>query len=92
VKRNITVAIDEDLARWARVRAAQCDKSVSQLVADILRSEMEEVAQTERGRYKEWWEKFSSFEPRPLSNGEPYPTRDDLYDRPVLRRHERPGL
>lgn len=41
MKKNITIAIDENLAREVRVLAAHKDKSVSQLLADYLESIVE---------------------------------------------------
>jgi predicted nucleic acid-binding protein len=35
--RNITSAVDEDVARWARIEAAKEDSSVSRLVGEMLR-------------------------------------------------------
>ena len=37
MKRNITIALEEDLAKEARILAAEKDSSVSQLLADYLR-------------------------------------------------------
>lgn len=34
---NITVILEEELARWARIEAARRDTSVSQLLGDILK-------------------------------------------------------
>ncbi len=42
MKRNVTVALEEEVARWARVEAAQRDTSVSQLIADMLKERMQE--------------------------------------------------
>ena len=38
MKRNITIALDEELAKEAKVLAAQKDTSVSQLLSDYLES------------------------------------------------------
>lgn len=40
--RNITITLQEDLARWARVEAAQNDKSVSRFLAEILQERMKQ--------------------------------------------------
>ncbi len=54
VMRNITVSVDDDTYRRARVRAAELDTSVSKLVGDFLRelaaseSEFERLARQER--------------------------------------------
>ena len=40
--RNVTITLDEEVARWARIRAAESDTSVSRLVGDMLRKKMME--------------------------------------------------
>ena len=35
--RNVTITLDEEVARWARVEAARQDTSVSQMIAGLLR-------------------------------------------------------
>ena len=37
--RNVTISLDEDTLRWARIRAAEQDTSVSRLVAELLEQE-----------------------------------------------------
>ena len=38
--RNVTITLEENLARWARIEAAKRDTSVSGLLAGILRDHM----------------------------------------------------
>ncbi|HMD41284.1 MAG TPA: hypothetical protein VKH15_18500 [Candidatus Acidoferrum sp.] len=38
--RNITITLEEEVARWARIEAATRDTSVSRLLADILKERM----------------------------------------------------
>jgi hypothetical protein len=40
--RNITIALEEEVARWVRVEAATRDTSVSRLLANILKERMAE--------------------------------------------------
>lgn len=40
--RNITITLEEDVARWARLEAAKRDTSVSRLLAGILKDRMHE--------------------------------------------------
>ena len=40
--RNITIAVDEDVARCARIEAAKEDTSASRLVGEMLRERMAE--------------------------------------------------
>lgn len=46
--RNVTIKIDEDVARWARVHAAKNDTSISKMVETLLRRRME--AEVDRPR------------------------------------------
>ena len=39
--KNVTVTMDEELARWARMEAARSDVSVSRFLAELLRERME---------------------------------------------------
>jgi hypothetical protein len=38
--RNITISLEEDIARWARIEAARQDTSVSRFLAGILKERM----------------------------------------------------
>jgi plasmid stability protein len=38
--KNVTITLDEEVARWARIRAAELETSVSRLVGDLLRQKM----------------------------------------------------
>lgn len=79
--KNVTITLDEEVARWARVRAAERDTSVSRLVGEMLR----ETMITEEG-YRAAQEQFFSVRPRPMRKpGQPLPTRDELHDRARLR-------
>lgn len=79
--KNVTITLDEETARWARIEAAKSGTSVSRLVGEILRERR--VQETERQTA------LVRFMERPVTAlkaaGEPYPTREALYDRSVLR-------
>lgn len=45
--RNITVTVEEDVARWVRLEAARQEKSVSRLLAGMLKDRMEETSSYE---------------------------------------------
>jgi len=78
MKRNITVTLDEETARWIRVEAAKRDESVSSYLGGILRQEREQ-----KEGYALAMELYLSREPSILApEGVPYPTRDQLYTRP----------
>jgi plasmid stability protein len=38
--KNVTITLDENVAKWARIRAAELDTSVSRLLGDLLREKM----------------------------------------------------
>lgn len=79
-KRNVTVALDEDVARWARIAAAERDTSLSQMIADLLRERM-----AEEDDYDAAMKDYLSRKPRPLRRSGRYPTRDEIHDRHRVR-------
>ena len=76
---NLTITTDEEVLRWARIRAAEQNTSVARLVGELLRTHMRSDAQYELDRRR-----FMSRKPRRLSRGA-YPSREDLHDRAGLR-------
>jgi hypothetical protein len=81
MKKNITVTLDEDTARWVRVEAARAEVSVSRYLGRLLE---------ERRRRSEGYEtarrRFMSREPRPLrSAGTELPRREVLHERGSAR-------
>ena len=48
--RNVTVSLDEETARWARIEAACHDMSVSRFVGQVLRERMTTSDDFERAR------------------------------------------
>ncbi len=79
--RNVTVTLEESVARWARIEAARQDTSVSQLLAGILRERMKEV---EHESYERAMQRFLARKPFPKSDGR-YLTREEIHDRARLR-------
>jgi hypothetical protein len=77
--RNVTITVDDEVARWARVKAAEENTSVSQLVGDLLRAMMLQHQRFDRARRE-----FKRLGTSVISDG-PYPRREDLHDRPGLR-------
>lgn len=81
VMKNVTVTLDEEVARWARVRAAEQDISLSRMLGDLLREQMARDV-----RYDTAMTQYFVREPRPIStSGTAYPSRDALHDRSGLR-------
>jgi hypothetical protein len=77
--RNITITLEETLARWARIEAARNDTSVSRLLADLLRAQM-----TNEDQYERAMQEALAREPFLTSSG-PYLTREEAHDRERLR-------
>ena len=78
--KNVTITVEESVARWARLEAARENTSVSRFVGELLAERM-------RGSqaYDAAMERYLSVTPRALSTGRRYPTRDELHDRAGLR-------
>jgi hypothetical protein len=80
-KRNVTVSLDEETARWARVEAARRDVSVSKLLAEVLRDKM----RADEG-YEAAMSAYLRRSPQVLRRRRSrYPTRDEVHDRARLR-------
>jgi hypothetical protein len=79
--KNVTITLDEAVARWVRIRAAERETSVSRLVGEMLREEME----AERS-YLAAMERYLSRPARLINeSGAPYPGREAVHERPDLR-------
>lgn len=80
-RRNVTITLDEETARWARLEAARLDTSVSRLVGDVLAHHMR--ADTE---YELAMTAYLEREPSRLRRSRSrYPSRDEVHDRAGLR-------
>jgi len=81
--KNVTITLDEETAAWARVHAAQQDMSLSRFVGELLRKHM-----CDSHEYQEAMNRYLSRGPFKALSGpaEPYPKREELYDRAGLRR------
>jgi hypothetical protein len=77
--RNVTVTMEEDVARWARIEAAREDTSVSRLLGDILKERM-----SAEHRYEKAMKRALARKPFGKSEGA-YLTREELHDRANLR-------
>jgi len=75
-RRNMTITVEEDVARWARIKAAEEDTSVAQLVGDMLRRHMLEDASYARAMKDHLAQKPTRFR----KNGR-YPSRDEMHER-----------
>jgi hypothetical protein len=78
--RNVTITLDESVADWARVWAAQHQTSVSRMLGELLAEKM-----AEQDSYARAMEDFLSAEPIKLidepSGNFSYPGRSVLHER-----------
>lgn len=75
-RRNMTITVDDDVARWARVKAAEQDTSVAQLVGEMLRRRM-----LEEDAYAEAMREHFEQQPVRLRESGRYPSRDEMHAR-----------
>ena len=78
--RNVTVTLDANTARWARIEAARRDISVSSLVRELLEQRM-----SGQESYAESRRRYLTRPPELLKRSGGYPTRDEIHDRASLR-------
>jgi hypothetical protein len=75
--KNVTITVEEEVVRWARIRAAEKETSLSRLVGEMLKEKMQE-----QKTYHTAMKRYLSQAPRALKKrGEKYPQRKDLYGR-----------
>lgn len=78
--RNLTITVEEEIARWARVAAAHEGVSVSRFVGRLLRTQMGDVEAYERAMRAD----LARVPVRLKTKGR-YPSREELHDRAGLR-------
>jgi len=77
VMKNVTITLDEEVARWARIRAAEKDMSVSRLVGKMLQEMM-----IQEQTYRASMQHYLSRRPKKLKKpGTQYPRREELHER-----------
>ena len=75
--KNVTITLDENVVRWAKVWAASHDTSVSRMLGDELRKKMLAEQNYERAK-----KRFLGRSTKPLKSADTaYPDRDSLYER-----------
>lgn len=75
--KNVTITLDEEVVRWAKVWAARHDTSLSRMLGEELRNKMRNEQDYQRAK-----KRYLSRPPRKLkSTGAAYPQRDSLYER-----------
>jgi hypothetical protein len=74
--KNVTITLEENVAKWAKVWAAKHDSSLSRMLGNELKTKMKLDQDYDRAK-----ESFLSKKPKLLSSpGDKYPTRECLYD------------
>jgi hypothetical protein len=77
--RNVTLTLEESVARWARIEAARHDTSVSRFLANILKERMKE-----NDEYNAAKRRALARKPFLKSDGR-YLSREEVHDRARLR-------
>lgn len=77
--KNVTVTLEKDVARWARLEAARRETSVSRLLGEILKQRMLEEA-----GYDSAMRRALARKPFLKSEG-PYMSREESHERPGVR-------
>jgi len=72
----MTITVDEQLARWARIEAAKNDISLSRYVSNMLRNRMQHAE-----AYGAAMQHNLRRAPTVLSSKEAYPARESLHER-----------
>ena len=78
--RNVTVTLDEHVAAWARIRAAELDVSLSRFLSELLRAQMDRTS-----AYAAAMKEYFAEGPVALKRKGRYPSRESLHDRARLR-------
>lgn len=74
--KNVTITVEDSVLEWARVEAARNNTSVSRMVGELLADKMRHDDAYERA-HQEWKADRVRFN----SGGQPYPRREELYER-----------
>lgn len=75
--KNVTITLDEKVASWARIRAAEKETSVSRLVGEMLREKM-----LEEETYQASMQQYISQPPSLIKEpGTEYPNREKIHER-----------
>ncbi len=83
--KNVTITPDEGTLKWVKEAAAEQGKSVSRFLSDMARQQLPRARAYEAAR--ESFMAYARSQKIPLREpGEKLPTRDEIHDRPVLRR------
>lgn len=74
--KNVTIKLEDDVANWSRVWAAEHNTSVSRILGDLLKQ-----MKKQKTGYAKAMQQFLSVKPQPLKTSGGYPSRNDLHAR-----------
>ena len=74
--KNVTIKLEDDVAHWSRIWAAEHNTSVSQILGDLLKQ-----MKQEKTGYTIAMQQFFDGEPQPMNKAGKYPSRDELHER-----------
>jgi hypothetical protein len=75
--KNVTITLKEEVARWARIKTAERNTSVSRLLGEMLQERMQEEE-----AYRLAKEQYLSQSPQNLKKAKQhYPGREQLHER-----------
>ena len=74
--KNITIKIEDDIAHWSKVWAAEHNTSVSRILGDLLKQ-----MKKQKTGYTKAMQQFLDVEAQPLKTSNHYLLRDDLHER-----------
>ena len=76
--RNITVTLEEDVAKWARLEAARRETSVSRLLGELLKERMVQNDEYQTAMRR-------ALRRKAFLRGGPYLSREEVHDRTRFR-------
>jgi len=82
--KNVTVTLDEEVARWARIRAAEAKAPLSYYLGDLVRRQMEEEEGYEAAMHTNLARPAVT-----LKEGGDYPNREERNGRSLHRGSSR---
>ncbi len=74
--KNVTITVEEDALKWARIRAAEKGTSVSKFVGQMLSDQMRRGSE-----YWEAYERFKALKPIPGFDASKRMTREETHER-----------
>ena len=73
--KNITLKLEDDVAHWSKVWAAEHNTRVSRILGDLLKQ-----MKKEKTGYAKSMQQFLGVQAKPLKTPVSYPSRNDLYE------------